>query len=222
MGLSASGKSRVVGQLLRDHPDKFKRLVRTTTRGLRPEDLELNNHRFLSVEEFEQDVAGGFIFAPRFNAGHHYGYSLEDILDALLDGKILVMEALNSAKALQTIWPHAQVRIAGIMPVRYAGEDDAAYAEKAGTVLANRMRLRDSAILQSEIEKRLRESGNITQIRQEADFILLNEEGVAPETFYSQFEAFALRGYDWNGVGKRVHEIVGLTDLIQELFLMKK
>ncbi len=215
VGISASGKSTVVNRLLKEHPDKFMRLTRTTTRGLRPEDLHLKNHRFLSIEEFLQGVKDQTIYSPRFNAGHHYGYSLEDILDVLLQDKIILMEALNSAKALQKIWPAAQVRIAGVLPLRYQGETDEEYEKKASDILRNRMRKRDSAILETEIEKRLHESGNITQIRKESHFILLNPDGVSIDTFYKQFEAFALRGYDWNGVGKLAREVDRLIDFIR-------
>ncbi|MFA7002237.1 MAG: hypothetical protein WC352_08850, partial [Candidatus Omnitrophota bacterium] len=212
VGLSASGKTTVVEKLLRDHPDKFRRMVRTTTRQRRPEDEDMSNHRFMTVGEFQADLADGFLYAPRFNAGDHYGYSLEDILDVLLEDKIIVMEALNSAKELQRLWPYAQVRISGIMPVKYEGETDEAYARKATDVLRARMRHRDASIPDEKINKRLRESGNITQIRKEAGFILLNLDGIPPETFYDRFEAFALRGYDWNGAGKlagAVDELIG-------------
>ena len=192
-GLSGSGKTTATQELLDRHPEKFIRLVRTTTRPPRPEDAALKNHHFLTVEDFNRELKEGLIYAPRFNGGHHYGYSVEDILSALLQGdKVVVMEALNSAKELQSLWPETQIKVVGILPAEYQGEGDEAYKAKVASLLAERMRKRDPNIPEAEIVARLQDSANVDQIRREAAQVLVNPDGMPLENLHSEFEKITM------------------------------
>lgn len=81
-GPSASGKTRLVGELLRRFPGS-SRLLTTTTRPSRAEEKDGADYFFVSREEFERGIASGEFFEYAEVYGNLYGSSKGALKNAL-------------------------------------------------------------------------------------------------------------------------------------------
>ena len=83
-GKTASGKTRIVSELVKNHG--FKKIITFTTRPKRENEKEGIDYHFISDEDFKQKIQDGFfaewkIYKTKFGEWY-YGTSLEDLENA--------------------------------------------------------------------------------------------------------------------------------------------
>ena len=106
-GPSGVGKSTVVRELREHHPEVWLS-VSATTRLARPGEVDGVHYRFVTPEEFDDQVArGGFLEWAEF-AGHRYGTPRQPVLDHLAAGEPVLLEIdLQGARQVRTEMPAA-------------------------------------------------------------------------------------------------------------------
>jgi len=92
VGPSGSGKSSVLRELKKRHPDYVYPLS-ATTRTIREGEKEGEIYHFLSKEEFKKGIdEGKFLEWAIVHQDNYYGLIKAPIIDALEDGKTIVRE----------------------------------------------------------------------------------------------------------------------------------
>jgi guanylate kinase len=96
-GNSGSGKDTIMRAFLKERKD-FVRLVTTTTREKRKEDIDGVTYNFISKKDFEELIKKDEIIEYNFHFGNYYGSRKEDV-QKLLDAKknILIQVEVKGA-----------------------------------------------------------------------------------------------------------------------------
>ncbi|UVS78301.1 MULTISPECIES: guanylate kinase [Actinokineospora] len=108
-GPSGVGKSSVVAELRRLHPDIYFS-VSVTTRAARPGEVDGAHYHFVDRPEFDRMVADGELLEHAEYAGNCYGTPRAAVADALAQGRPAVLEIeLQGARQVRAAMPDAQL-----------------------------------------------------------------------------------------------------------------
>ena len=89
-GPAGSGKNTVAERLMAGFP-KVKRVITTTSRPPRGQEIDGVDYHFLSPEQFEQDIAEGKFYEYAKVHDRYYGTSKKAVLDSLANGDDLIL-----------------------------------------------------------------------------------------------------------------------------------
>jgi hypothetical protein len=192
LGPSGSGKSTLVRRLMNEHPDKFVRLMRVTTRPLRHKEEDEYTRQFLSQEEFADRMASGRIVGPRMRYGFRYGIDIEELLLAARSGRIIVIEANRTGDDLQAMWPGSILHRVAVTSRDVPGT----LARPLPVLLRDRMVRRDPGIPSVELTHRSVSAVEDLQAALEvADVTVRNTQthyGLPSDIVYRNFESDAI------------------------------
>ncbi|MDO8499170.1 MAG: guanylate kinase [bacterium] len=90
---SGGGKDTTIRKLLKIFPNSA-RLVTTTTRPMRPRDIQRVDYHFLSEAEFKNKISQGKMLEHVIYSGHHYGIQKEH-LEKMLKSHPLVFTNID-------------------------------------------------------------------------------------------------------------------------------
>ncbi|WP_054049097.1 guanylate kinase [Alloactinosynnema sp. L-07] len=108
-GPSGVGKSSVVGELRRLHPDLYFS-VSVTTRRPRPGEIDGAHYHFVDRAEFDRMADAGELLEHAEFAGNHYGTPRAPVEAALAAGRPAVLEIeLQGARLVRRAMPEAQL-----------------------------------------------------------------------------------------------------------------
>ncbi|MFC1706661.1 guanylate kinase [Planctomycetota bacterium] len=88
-GPSGSGKTTVIDGLLKD--PRFRLSISSTTRPMRPGEVEGEEYNFLSVEQFEEAIAAGGFLEWAKVYGNYYGTPRAPIEEAKARGEAVLL-----------------------------------------------------------------------------------------------------------------------------------
>jgi guanylate kinase len=104
---SGAGKSTLCKMALAEIPN-MAYSISYTTRPQRAHEIHGQHYFFISLPEFEKKKAEGFFAETALVHGHYYGTSLEQINNALNQGKNCLMDLdVQGADSLSKIYPDA-------------------------------------------------------------------------------------------------------------------
>ena len=89
-GPAGSGKNTVAERLMAEFP-QVKRVITTTSRLPRGQEVDGVDYHFLSPEQFEQDIANGKFYEYAKVHDRYYGTSKKAVLDSLANGDDLIL-----------------------------------------------------------------------------------------------------------------------------------
>ncbi|MDQ3405956.1 MAG: guanylate kinase [Actinomycetota bacterium] len=108
-GPSGVGKSSVVAELRRLHPDVYFS-VSVTTRSPRPGEVDGEHYHFVDLAEFQRMAAAGELLESAEYAGNHYGTPRAPVDAALAAGHPAVLEIeLQGARQVRVSMPEARL-----------------------------------------------------------------------------------------------------------------
>jgi guanylate kinase len=108
-GPSGVGKSTVVAELRRDHPEVWVS-VSATTRFPRPGEVDGKHYFFVSTADFDKLVADDAFLEWAEFAEHRYGTPREPVLSRLAAGIPVLLEIdLQGARSVREAMPDAQL-----------------------------------------------------------------------------------------------------------------
>jgi guanylate kinase len=108
-GPSGVGKSTVVAALRRLDPDVFFS-VSSTTRRMRPGEVDGQHYHFVDAETFRRMADAGEFLEYAEYAGNFYGTPRQPVLDALAEGRPAILEIeLQGARLVRAAMPEAQL-----------------------------------------------------------------------------------------------------------------
>lgn len=203
-GPSGVGKSTFVNRLLKDHKDRFIRLIRTTTRPPNPKEREGDDYQFVTAEKFKEGLVSGELLFPRDHYGYQYGFARKDLFGAINSKKILLMEGIGSAMDIANAWPDTEVRIVGVLPmhVEMGGEElDVAEEGELSEALRRRIRQREPDISEDVLSARSEEFLKyVSKLLKSADLVIENTEeetGHPSESLHIQLKEFAFSAFPY-------------------------
>lgn len=102
---TGSGKGTLIKRALTTFPELYK-AVSCTTRANRPGEVDGQDYRFLSLDEFEtRKLRGDFLEWAKFG-NHFYGTLKKEIIPRLEASKVVITEIdIQGVKKLQTLIP---------------------------------------------------------------------------------------------------------------------
>jgi guanylate kinase len=89
-GPAGSGKNTVAERLMAEFP-QVKRVITTTSRPPRGQEVDGVDYHFLSPEQFEKDIADGKFYEYAKVHDRYYGTSKKAVLDSLANGDDLIL-----------------------------------------------------------------------------------------------------------------------------------
>ena len=90
-GPSGAGKSTLIRTVLENEKDVYFS-ISTTTRPMRPGEVDGKDYYFVSKEEFEKEIEEGMFLEWANVHGNYYGTSLRPVLKALQEGKLVLFD----------------------------------------------------------------------------------------------------------------------------------
>ncbi|BCD68597.1 guanylate kinase [Nitratiruptor sp. YY09-18] len=90
-GPSGAGKSTLIKTILQEQKDIYFS-ISTTTRPMRPGEVDGKDYYFVTKEEFEKDIEEGMFLEWANVHGNYYGTSLRPVLQALNEGKLVLFD----------------------------------------------------------------------------------------------------------------------------------
>lgn len=104
---SGTGKSTVIREILRLHPE-FMFSVSATTRAKRPHEQDGREYFFVSREKFEEMIADDEFFEWAQYVGNYYGTPKKPIEEHLANGKTVLLDIeVQGAKQVMQKAPYA-------------------------------------------------------------------------------------------------------------------
>jgi guanylate kinase len=89
-GPAGSGKNTVAERLMAEFP-QVKRVITTTSRPPRGQEVDGVDYHFFSPEQFEKDIADGKFYEYAKVHDRYYGTSKKAVLDSLANGDDLIL-----------------------------------------------------------------------------------------------------------------------------------
>lgn len=162
-----SGKSMLMKHAIATHPDLVMPYS-YTTRPRRPDAVENDHYRFVSVEEFEAMIeAGAFLEWARFG-DNYYGTRRDEVEEELAAGKLLLKEMeVQGVRQVRGLLPRDQFLTVFV---------DAGSWE----VLAARA-VKRAPMSDEELAKRRQRYEDELTFKEEADRVIVNGEGMQEE-----------------------------------------
>ena len=77
VGDGGSGKTTLIAELVRKHPDKFKKVVTYTSRPMRTDETDGEDYHFLPTSYFMNNP--DLVLVKQTNNGHYYGTRKDDL-----------------------------------------------------------------------------------------------------------------------------------------------
>src|SRR3989344_6293512 len=181
-GQSGSGKNAIMESLLSRYP-KFERLVTTTTRMMRPGEVDGVDYHFFTQERFDAEMSAGNIpehrFAPALNT--YYGIYKPDLDRKIKAGKTVIAAVdIEGARYLKSAY-HATTIF--IMP-------------ESLEQFKGRLRVRNPEWTQREFDERMKITEN--ELRTHApkyDYRIINANGALSESIGRVVEILHKEGY---------------------------
>ena len=102
--VSASGKTTLVNELLKLHPEMY-RLKTSTSREVRPEEKG-DEYYFYDKHEMELRILGNEFVEYSVVYGHHYGLSKDEV-DNNVDKNVLIILDIQGMKKFKKAYPDA-------------------------------------------------------------------------------------------------------------------
>ncbi len=159
-GPSGSGKSTILEGLLKKYKGKLNRYVTTTTRVPRAGEKHGVDYWFVDREAFEEGIGQGIFFEYADVYGQYYGSDKHELERLQKAGKPMIMIIdVKGARAIKQAIPEAFTVYVDALPEQ----------------LVRRLRERDLPPM--ELERRLGEMERESAFKQEADLVVLNEDG---------------------------------------------
>lgn len=160
-GPTSVGKSTIVAEILRMHPDIYYS-VSATTRSIRPGETDGKDYHFITDDEFDRLIAeDGFLEWAKVHNLYRYGTLTAPLRDALRTGK----------KAILQIDLQGALQIRNKLP-------DAVYIFVAPPTFGDLKKRLDCRATESEEEKalRLETAKHELQAVDEFDYIVVNDD----------------------------------------------
>ena len=172
-GPAGAGKGTLASMLLK-RDGRFKFSISATTRAPRETEVPDVDYYFLNDEEFAQwDERGEFLETAVVH-GHHYGTPYKPIIQAMDDGKDLLLD-IDSQGAMSVIDKVANCVTVFILPPSF-------------TILEQRLRKRNTEC-EADLQRRLHNArGEVEQIGR-YNYVIINDE---IEDTYRQLEAIVI------------------------------
>ncbi|TGN19222.1 guanylate kinase [Leptospira idonii] len=105
--VAGGGKSTIISQILKDHPD-FYFSVSCTTRDPRPGDTVGKSYHFLTVEEFKKRIEEDDFYEWALVHGNYYGTPKSPILSALEQNKVVLLDIdVQGARIVKKLRPES-------------------------------------------------------------------------------------------------------------------
>lgn len=164
VGAAGSGKGVLLRRAKDAHPE-IEFALSTTTRAMRPGEVEGVTYHYISKEAFEAQIAAGeFLEWASIDGGMLYGTPKDRVIPALTDGKLVVKEMeIQGLRQIQEVLPKENVVTIYI---------DAGSWE----TLSRRVQGR-APLSEEELESRRERYEYERQFINEADFVVQNFDG---------------------------------------------
>lgn len=91
-GLSGAGKDSVIEGLRQEKGVKFRWVVTTTSRPMRPGESEEHPYHFVSAADFEKMIDEGRFIEHAMVYNNHYGVQFRDLEQALESGEPVILK----------------------------------------------------------------------------------------------------------------------------------
>lgn len=137
-GPSGSGKTTLAKYLMLNY--NAERIVPTTTRQMRPGEVQHRDYHFITEEEYVQLLRDGKLFMSNFMFGHYYGYELNSVVCIIAKEKAPITE-IYTPKITQFLDAYPASKAIYLLP-------------DSVELLVNRMRKRGDA--ESTVQERVR------------------------------------------------------------------
>ena len=106
-GPSGVGKSTICKEIVK-RLDNAYLSISVTTRPKGKVEVNGRDYWFISEKEFQERIDKGLLLEHAQVFGHHYGTPKEKILEALQDGKVVILEIdVQGARQVKAIFPDA-------------------------------------------------------------------------------------------------------------------
>ncbi|KKW34585.1 MAG: Guanylate kinase [Candidatus Giovannonibacteria bacterium GW2011_GWA2_53_7] len=181
-GPSGSGKNAIMEALLARYP-KFERLVTTTTRMMRPGEVDGVDYHFFTQERFDAEMTSGNIpehrFVPTLNT--YYGIYKPDLDKKIKAGKTVIAAVdIEGARYLKNAY-HATTIF--IMP-------------ESLEQFKGRLRVRNPEWSQREFDERMKITENELRVHApQYDYRIINANGALSESIERVVEILHKEGY---------------------------
>ncbi len=181
-GPSGSGKNAIISQILKRYPNCV-RLVTSTTRAMRPGEVDGIDYHFFSPERFDEELGKGNIPEHRFvpSLGTYYGIFIPDLDRRLQEGHVVF----------------AQVDIEGarLLKERY-GATSIFIMPESLEQFRGRLRVRNPEWSQKEFDERMRITEEELRVHApQYDYRVVNADGSLLETVDHVIEIMRKEGY---------------------------
>ena len=181
-GPSGSGKNAIISAIMSAHPNCV-RLVTTTTRHPRPNEVDGVDYHFFSQERFDAEMSSGNIpehrYVPALDT--YYGIYLPDLDEKIKEGKIVF----------------AQVDIEGarLLKERY-GATTIFIMPESLEQFYGRLRVRNPEWTQKEFDARKKITDEEIRVHSpQYDYRVVNADGALQETVQQVMEILRKEGY---------------------------
>jgi guanylate kinase len=160
-GPSGVGKSTIVAELARDHPQVVP-IVTATTRAQRGDEIDGVHYHFLSEDAFKELIARDGLLEHANNHGHWYGTPVDQVRGILAAGRDAILTiSPEGARNVRRLVPDALLIF--VMPPTM--ED-----------LTERLRRRGSES-EASLERRRRDAERWIAESHDYDYVVVNETG---------------------------------------------
>ena len=159
-GPSGSGKSTILEALLKKHAGKLHRFITMTTRAPRPGEKHGVDYWFTDRTTFEDEIEAHAFFEYADVYGQYYGSHKDELERLQKAGKPMIMIIdVKGSRAIKQALPEAFT----------------VYVDAPHEQLVRRLRERNLPPM--ELDRRLAEMERESVFKQEADLVVLNEDG---------------------------------------------
>jgi guanylate kinase len=167
VGGMGSGKSMLMKHAIATHPELVLPYS-YTTRPRRPDAVENDHYRFVSVEEFEQMIAeGAFLEWARFG-DNYYGTLKKEVEGDLQAGKVLLKEMeVQGVRQTRELLPQ--------------GQFISVFIDAGPWEVLKKRALKRAPMSDEELAKRKQRYEDERTFKDEADIVITNYEGMQEE-----------------------------------------
>jgi guanylate kinase len=181
-GPSGAGKNAIVSEILKRYPN-CERLVTTTTRLMRPGEVDGIDYHFFTMERFDEEMSKGNIpehrYVPALNT--YYGIYVPDLERRIKDGHIVFAQVdIEGARLLKERY-HATTIF--IMP-------------ESVEQFRGRLRVRNPEWSQKEFDERMKITEEELRVHApQYDYRVINADGSLLESVDRVIEILRKEGY---------------------------